>query len=77
MAVPVPERCKVKPEAITNPRCPECDGPLIPHGKILLCKECANQYEWKSGHYYPRKCAECGRLFVTRHFHQFYCCRTY
>ena len=74
MAVPVPEKCKVKPEAIRNPRCPQCGGRLTPHGKILLCERCAGE-EWKSGHYYPRRCAKCNRLFVTRHFNQFYCCR--
>ncbi len=77
MAVTVPLFSKVPPThgAFVGARCPVCDGPLEPHGKILRCPACSAAGGHKAGHFYPRRCNRygCRALFVTRHFHQFYC----
>jgi len=67
---------KLPPETFFGARCPDHDAALRVVGSVLICDECRVEYgDHHHGRFYPRKCRDCGKAFLTRVLHQARCGR--
>lgn len=65
---------KLPPEKFRGAQCPEHGAALRIVRSLLVCDDCRAEYGGHHyGRFYPRKCRDCGKPFLTRVFHQARC----
>lgn len=65
---------KLSPERFVGAKCPDHDCELRVVKSVLVCDECRAEYgDAHYGRFYPRKCRDCGKKFLTRVLHQARC----